>query len=479
MNKSLFAASAISLCLTTAAAQAQDTNANATYETVTLSGGFTPDPYPIDVYSGGTTDAGNIGCDGFIANAPDVRLNFTAGALPLIISATSSEDTTLVVNAPDGQWYCDDDSGNGFDPEVSFNSPMSGRYEVWVGTFGNTGSHAARVNISELYSSSSGSVSNQSAVIPDVSANPNYQTASLSGGFTPDPYVVYVSSGGSIPASNISPECAGYVSMAPDVRLNFSPGSLPLFITSESSADTTLVVNAPDGQWYCDDDSGDGMNPLITFDRPLNGRYEIWVGTFGDTSSSQASLRISEIDAGFEVQAPPPRPQPNYRPAPPRPQANYKPAPQPAPQPIFRPAPQPVQPAGPDINASPIYEDVRLSSGFTPDPYVVRMSSGGTNDASRLSSACDGFIATSPDVRLTFDAGSLPLIISATSMADTTLVINAPNGQWYCNDDGGQGMNPSVRFQTPLSGRYEIWVGTYGESNSHAAELNISELYSQ
>lgn len=132
-----------------------------------------------------------------------------------------------------------------------------------------------------------------------------------------------------------------------------------------------------------------------------------------------------------------------------------------------------------DINADPIYETVNLSGGFPDDPYVVNLSSGGTNDASDLGSSCRGFIATSPDVRLNFSAGSLPLIISVDSRADTTLVINAPDGRWYCDDDSGEGLNPSIQFTDAMTGRYEIWVGTYGGNDLNDAQLNISELYSQ
>ena len=41
-----------------------------------------------------------------------MRLNYRAGSYPLIISVASRSDTTLVVNGPDGSWYCDDDGGN-------------------------------------------------------------------------------------------------------------------------------------------------------------------------------------------------------------------------------------------------------------------------------------------------------------------------------------------------------------------------------
>ncbi len=134
-----------------------------------------------------------------------------------------------------------------------------------------------------------------------------------------------------------------------------------------------------------------------------------------------------------------------------------------------------------DINGRPNYGSVNLRTGFARDPHIVNLRSGGNLDASRINSNCRGYISNAPDVRLNFVAGSsLPLIISAASRADTTLVINAPDGRWYCDDDGGvNGMNPSVRFNRAQSGRYEIWVGTYGSQRLEPAQLHISELGSQ
>lgn len=130
----------------------------------------------------------------------------------------------------------------------------------------------------------------------NFSLNPNYGTVALSGGFTPDPYVINLQSGGSIPASNISSSCAGFITDAPDVRLQFSAGSLPLIISTSSSSDTTLVINAPDGSWYCDDDGGEyGLNASIYFSRPQSGQYDIWVGTYGSASLQPAQLHISEL----------------------------------------------------------------------------------------------------------------------------------------------------------------------------------------
>jgi hypothetical protein len=133
-----------------------------------------------------------------------------------------------------------------------------------------------------------------------------------------------------------------------------------------------------------------------------------------------------------------------------------------------------------DTGAPATYRELELDSGFSGDPRVIPLSAGGSIDASRLGSPCGGFIAGPPDVRLTYNAGSLPLIISVAAATDTTLVVNAPDGRWYCDDDSGEApLNPMVRFNDPRTGRYEIWVGTFRDTDAQPARLHISELTSQ
>ena len=134
-----------------------------------------------------------------------------------------------------------------------------------------------------------------------------------------------------------------------------------------------------------------------------------------------------------------------------------------------------------DIAAVPTYAKVELSAGFTPDPQFFSVTSGGSISASNaISSSCRGYIASAPDVRLHYSSGSLPLIISTRSSGDTTLVVFAPDGQWYCDDDGGEaGLNAMVRFNSPQSGRYMIWVGSYSSGAFLNSEVSISELRSQ
>ncbi|QLC26736.1 peptidase S1 [Parasphingopyxis algicola] len=132
----------------------------------------------------------------------------------------------------------------------------------------------------------------------------------------------------------------------------------------------------------------------------------------------------------------------------------------------------------PDFSLDPNYGTATLRSGFTPDPHRIRLQSGGSIDASVLGGSCRGYVSPAPDYRVQYESGRLPLNISVQSSSDTTLVINGPDGEWYCDDDGGDGLNPSIRFDTPRSGQYDIWVGTYGSAQLESAILDVSELYS-
>ncbi|KLE35537.1 hypothetical protein [Aurantiacibacter luteus] len=284
------------------------------------------------------------------------------------------------------------------------------------------------------------------AMAQDYSAEPNYGTFSIQPGFADDPRVINVQSGGSVDASGISSDCAGYISDAPDVRLNYGQGSgtLPLIIGAMADSDTTLVINAPDGSWYCDDDRGADLNPLIRFHQPQAGQYDIWVGTYGGSDLHPARLYITELESTLADD-----------------QGGSSSG------------------GGSSGGGGTNYGSVSLQSGFTPDPYLVRVQAGGSMSASNMASGCAGYVSSAADFELDYTSGSLPLYISADAMADTTLVVRAPNGSYYCDDDSGEGNNPRVWLQTPMTGRYQIWVGTFSSGSLQAAELNISELYSE
>ena len=129
-----------------------------------------------------------------------------------------------------------------------------------------------------------------------------------------------------------------------------------------------------------------------------------------------------------------------------------------------------------DYNATPTFGEFHLTPGFTPDPGLLSVQSGGSIDAADWSKSCKGFIANAPDLRMYWDGtGSLSLIISAVSNADVTLVVNGPNGEWYCDDDSGDETNPSLTLRS-AAGQYDIWIGTFSSGDTKPAVLAISEV---
>jgi hypothetical protein len=228
--------------LSVAPVAAQNWKAAPFYETLNLTAGFMPDPVSRSLQAGGV-DSNSIdgtGCAGFInAERPDYDLNYTAGSSSLYIYARSGSDITLLVNDPSGSWDCSDD-WDGTDPMIHFESPSSGNYNVWVGTYSSGQTQDATLYFTEM--DPSGSVEE----MPDVSAVPVYETITLSSGFMPDPVSRSLQAGGGSPNPVSGPGCLGYINLdAPDFDLNYTAGSPPLYIYARSESDITLLVNDP------------------------------------------------------------------------------------------------------------------------------------------------------------------------------------------------------------------------------------------
>jgi hypothetical protein len=417
--------------------RAPDANLRPHAGTVSVSSGFANDPRTVAVQAGGELDGSRYTggqCYGHISEAPDVWVDYDAGnAFDLYLSMESDTDTTLVVQGPNGEWHCDDDSAEDLNPGIRVMNPEPGRYAVWAGLFSPGALADATLFVSEL--GFRGNV-DEPAVL-DYSLPSEYGSASLEAGFAPDPYNVDIAAGGAVEVFEaVGENCRGFADTAPDFDVTYEAGSFDLYISATTGGDATLAVNAPDGSWWCDDDSAGSLNPGVRFDAPQSGRYDIWVGTYSEGGYEPGTLHISELGFGDEFNAG----------------------------------------EALDISLPANYGGVALEGGFTPDPHVVDLIAGGPLAAVDAAQAtCRGYVTAAPDYELTFTPGTLDLFISAVSERDTTLVVNAPNGDWACNDDN-MGFNPGLHFENPQAGVYDIWVGTYSDGNGAEAQLMISEL---
>jgi len=448
----------------TSSASGLDFTLPANYGNQSLNTGFVPDPVNIQIAAGGNIDVSEAGigdmCWGYASAAPDYELTYSAGnTFDLYLSATSDNDTVLIVNGPDGSWHCNDDMV-GLDPGMMFENPQSGVYDIWVGTYSSgAGTPPATLSISELGYGIDGS-SNGNDYEPfegngsgqlDFTLPANYGGQSLNTGFVPDPVNIQIAAGGNVDvaASGISDMCWGYASAAPDYELTYTAGNtFDLSFSARSDSDTVLIINAPDGRWHCNDDGAAGLNPGMTFENPQSGVYDIWVGTYSSSAGTPpATLIISEL--GFDADEPFEDPQVGNG-------INLL-----------------------DVSLTSNYGSVALDNGFAPDPYNIQLAAGGDIDVSANGpDGCWGYTTAAPDYELSYTAGStFDLFLSATSDTDTVLIVNAPDGSWHCNDDGAGYPNPGIEFTSPMSGVYDIWVGTYSSAGgTPPAILHISEL---
>ena len=134
----LYAATVGCVWLTANRGETQNPSLEPTYGWVKLRSGFISDPFAVEVDSGGEIKTNLGGVTTFVDNAPDFRVKYKAGALPLIFKVKCTADTTLLINTPDGKWVADDDSDGGVNPRVVIRNPKSGTYDIWVGSYKGT-----------------------------------------------------------------------------------------------------------------------------------------------------------------------------------------------------------------------------------------------------------------------------------------------------------------------------------------------------
>ncbi len=272
---------------------------------VELEPGFLPDPYTVDIVSGGGVDVGAAGigtdCVGYATQAPDfdLYLQDDSDELRIFFVAATGEDTALIINTPDGEWLCNDDY-DGTDPMVVIQNAAAGLYDIWVASYSSDVLAEGTLYITEMdlspadYAGGGG----ESAGL-DWSLDPNFGDVELEPGFLPDPYTVDIVSGGGVDvgAAGIGTDCVGYATQAPDFDLYLQDDSdeLRIFFVAATGEDTALIINTPDGEWLCNDDY-DGTDPMVVIQNAAAGLYDIWVASYSSDVLAEGTLYITEMD---------------------------------------------------------------------------------------------------------------------------------------------------------------------------------------
>ena len=108
------------------------------------------------------------------------------------------------------------------------------------------------------------------------------------------------------------------------------------------------------------------------------------------------------------------------------------------------------------------YVSLDIDAGNPLDPFIVSVNGGGRLDASALGGDCYGFVNIEPVVRINWQGETEMSRIFFYSDHDPTLIVQSPDGEFHCNDDANVLLlDPSITFQHPEPGTYNIWVGSY------------------
>lgn len=273
---------------------------------VSLRSGFQPDPHVVEGTSGGGVNASTMNptCRGWVGTAPNHVLTaqtpFTT--LRFVVNG-GAQDTTLVVQKPDGTYVCDDDGGGNRHPLVNLGSTPAGEYKIWVGSYQQTISAPYRLGFSQathMNASQVGAPAGAGGAGPSgaTAATPsNFGTVTLGTGFQPDPHVVTGTSGttaeSAVDASGWDPSCRGHVTEAPDhifvAQNDFA--ALRVLVRGQNG-DTTLIIQKPDGSYMCNDDA-EGRDPVVVGNFTA-GAYKIWVGSYQSGQNIPYSLGFTE-----------------------------------------------------------------------------------------------------------------------------------------------------------------------------------------
>ena len=118
-----------------------------------------------------------------------------------------------------------------------------------------------------------------------------------------------------------------------------------------------------------------------------------------------------------------------------------------------------------------------IAAGFVPDPHVLEGVSAGSIDASHWAPGCVGFVSSEPNHIVTLQTHFAHLrILAHSARTDLTLVVQAPDGRFLCQDDV-EGSDPIIEGRMG-QGVYRIWVGTYSPNVATTYQLGLSELTS-
>lgn len=298
------------------------------YIMLDLAAGFPLDPFFVSVNGGGDVDASTLdaSCSGYINEDPTVSVNWT-GSVPFIKSFVYSDhDPVLVVEQPDGTFLCNDDANSLLlDPVIQLTEPITGVYNIWVGSYSPRQLLPGVLVITARENVNLGTFGLGDLVqrdpIPETLHRPIHEqdmtvlldslnaaaATRLPAGLPAAP--VEVTGGGDVPAFDLPLTdriCNGFIGREPSYMFDWAGEAENLRVLFEGAQDTTLVILTPNGAVLCADDAeaGANLNPVVDIPTPAPGNYAVFVGAFIPNAPVTGALTITDSAEAPDILAP-------------------------------------------------------------------------------------------------------------------------------------------------------------------------------
>jgi hypothetical protein len=354
---------------------------------------------------------------GWAAAAPHLTMTLQGqgGGRNLVFRVDAPCDTVLLVNDASAGWHFNDDS-QGLNPGLTLPAAADGVYDVWIGTFGQTGC-TARLD-----------VSTSGGLVPPPPTTQPQLLAEIAN-------ILAVQNGPS-QTSEFTLDRPVTVTRLQTYHWNFGSGRSP----------GTIGLIGPDGAmlgpWPARGEPGQGGVPNANWVvepqiRLAPGRYRVIDSDPGSWSQNAASngagfFWLHGIPVSDSGPVAPPQGT----------------------------CPDPGQ------NGQMLTYDAQ--GLWTAQRFNV--VAGGSLDLRACGSVPGhGWIIQRPDftLNLTANPRNYDLEFRVEASCDPVLLVNDWRGQWHFNDDA-DGLNSRLRITGAQAGSYDIWVGTYGAATCQA-----------
>ncbi len=134
-------------------------------------------------------------------------------------------------------------------------------------------------------------------------------------------------------------------------------------------------------------------------------------------------------------------------------------------------------PAGswPNWRAEPTHGTRVLQAGFRPDPNQVpdfsagesRVTANQGNSQRVPLQGCEGYINwDAPEIKMEYTSGDYSLTMwGYDPQLGTAILIRSPDGHFHCSQGSSEDSGGAVRFESPDSGTYSIWMASTRPNN--------------